>query len=103
MLIEAAGLAVLAKSKADPDRESKAGVGRLTANPAPCNPFLVGILILVFAPSLSFIAGPEPTSRRLSAFNGGLRRNGRMIPACTLVAVGLIVTTDGLVGLIRKG
>ena len=32
-----------------------------------------------------------------------LRRNGRMILACALVATGLIVATDGLVGLIEKG
>ena len=103
MLIEAAGLAVLAEPKADPDRESKASVGRLIANPAPYNPFLAGILTWSSRRRGGFIAGPEPTSRRLSAFNGWLRRKGRMIPACTLVAVGLIVTTDGLVGLIRKG
>jgi hypothetical protein len=54
-------------------------------------------------PVLAFLVMPEPTTRRVSAFNGWLRRNGRMILACTLVAVGLIVATDGLVGLIRKG
>jgi hypothetical protein len=32
-----------------------------------------------------------------------LRRNGRMFLACTPVAVGLIVATDGLVGLTKKG
>jgi len=73
MLIEAAGLAVLARPRADPERESTGSVGRLIANPAPCHPFLAGIL--VFAPSLNFIAAPEPTLRRLSAFNGWLRRN----------------------------
>jgi hypothetical protein len=42
------------------------------------------------------------TTRHLSAFNGWLRRNGRMILAGTLVAAGLIVAIDRLVGLIRK-
>ena len=52
---------------------------------------------------LAFLVAPEPTTRRLSAFNGWLRRNGRMILACTPGAAGLIVATDGLVGLIKKG
>jgi hypothetical protein len=46
---------------------------------------------------------PEPTTRRFPAFNGWLRRNGRMTLACTEVAAGLIVATDGLVGLTKKG
>ena len=58
---------------------------------------------LIWLPLLTFLVAPERTTRRLSAFNGWLRRNGRMILACTLVAAGLIVATDGLVGLIRKG
>lgn len=58
---------------------------------------------LIWLPLLAFLVAPEPTTRRLSAFNEWLRRNGRMILACTLVAVGLIVAIDGLVGLIRKG
>jgi hypothetical protein len=32
------------------------------------------------------------------AFNGWLRRNGRIILACTLGAAGLIVATDGWSG-----
>ena len=39
----------------------------------------------------------------ISAFHGWLRRNGRMILACTMVSAGLIVTNDGLVGLSKKG
>ena len=58
---------------------------------------------LVWLPLLAFLLAPEPTTRRLSAFNGWLRRNGRMILAGTLVAAGLIVAIDGLVGLIKKG
>lgn len=58
---------------------------------------------LIWLPLLAFLVAPEPTTRRLSAFNEWLRRNGRMILACTLVAAGLIVAIDGLVGLIRKG
>lgn len=58
---------------------------------------------LIWLPLLAFLVAPEPTTRRLSAFNEWLRRNGRMILACTLMAAGLIVAIDGLVGLIRKG
>jgi hypothetical protein len=39
---------------------------------------------LAWLPVLAFPVAPEPTTRRLSAFNGRLRRNGRMILACTL-------------------
>jgi hypothetical protein len=58
---------------------------------------------LVWLPLLAFLAAPDPTTRHLSAFNGWLRRNGRMILAGTLVAAGLIVAIDGLAGLIQKG
>jgi hypothetical protein len=58
---------------------------------------------LVWLPVLAFLIAPEPTTRHLQAFNGWLRRNGRMILVGTLVAAGLIVAIDGLVGLIRKG
>ena len=52
---------------------------------------------------LAFLIAPERTTRRVSALNCWLRRNGRIILACTLVAAGLIVATDGLVGLIKEG
>jgi hypothetical protein len=52
---------------------------------------------------LAFLIAPERTTRRVSALNGWLRRNGRIILACTLGAAGLIVATDGLVGLIKRG
>jgi Sap, sulfolipid-1-addressing protein len=58
---------------------------------------------LIWLPLLAFLLAPGHTTRRLSAFNEWLRRNGRMILACTLVAAGVIVAIDGLVGLIRKG
>jgi hypothetical protein len=49
-------------------------------------------------PVLAFRIAPEQTTRRLLAFNGWLRRNGRIILACTLGAAGLIVATDGWSG-----
>jgi hypothetical protein len=61
-----------------------------------------GLAILAAIPP-AFLVAPEPTTRRLSAFNGWLRRNGRMILACTPVLAALIVATNGLVGLSKKG
>ena len=57
----------------------------------------------VWLPLLAFLAAPDLTTRHLAAFNGWLRRNGRKILAGTLGAAGLVVTVDGLVGLIKKG
>jgi hypothetical protein len=89
MLMEAAGLAILAAI-------------------SPTALLLAALIVviyvsLVWPPVLAFLVAPESTARRLSAFNGWLRHNGRMILACTLVAAGLTVATDGLVGPIRKG
>ena len=89
MLIEAAGLAVLAAI-------------------SPTALLLAALIAvisvsLVWPPALAFLAAPESTARRLSACNGWLRHNGRMILACTLVAAGLTAAADGLAGPIRKG
>jgi hypothetical protein len=58
---------------------------------------------LIWLPLLAYLAAPEPTTRYLSAFNGWLRQNGRKILTGSLVAAGLIVAIDGLVGLLQKG
>ena len=88
MLMEAVGLAILAAI-------------------SPTALLLAALIVviyvsLVWPPVLAFLVAPESTARRLAAFNGRLRHNGRMILACTLVAAGLTVATDGLVGPIRK-
>ncbi len=59
--------------------------------------------MLIEAAGLAILAASSPPARRVQAFNGWLRRNGRMILACTLVGVGLIVAIDGQVGLTKKG
>ena len=87
--MEAAGLAILAAI-------------------SPTAPLLAALIVgiyvsLVWPPVLAFLVAPESTARRLSACTGGLRHNGRMILTCTLVAAGLTVAADGLVGPIRKG
>jgi len=57
---------------------------------------------LVWLPLLGHLAAPGLTTRWLVAFNTWLRRNGRFIVAAAMVAAGLIVAIDGLVGVISK-
>jgi len=57
---------------------------------------------LVWLPLLCFLAAPVPTARRLVAFNAWLRRNGRLILAVAMLAAGLIVAINGLVGVLTK-
>ena len=58
---------------------------------------------LVWLPLILYLAAPEPTTRRLAAFNGWLRRHGPAILSGALVAAGAILTINGITGLIRKG
>ena len=57
---------------------------------------------LVWLPLVAYLIAPEPTTLRLVAFNGWLRRNGRTILSVVLLAAGIIVAVDGLTGLLRK-
>ncbi|HWG64187.1 MAG TPA: GAP family protein [Streptosporangiaceae bacterium] len=57
----------------------------------------------VWLPLLAHVIAPEATSRRLGAFNGWLRSHGRTILIGVLLVAGVIVTVDGLSGLITKG
>ena len=58
---------------------------------------------LVWLPLLAYLIAPEPTTRRLIAFNAWLRRNGRTIFSAVLLAAGIIIAINGLIGLIQKG
>ena len=58
---------------------------------------------LVWLPMILYLAAPEPTTRRLAAFNGWLRRHGPAILSGALVAAGAILTVNGITGLIQKG
>jgi hypothetical protein len=80
-----------------------AGLAALDITVAGLALIVVFNVSLAWLPGPAFLGAPEPTTQRLSAFNGWLGRNGRMILACTLVVTGLMVATDGLVGLIKKG
>jgi Sap, sulfolipid-1-addressing protein len=57
----------------------------------------------VWLPLLAYLAAPDFTSRHLGAFNTWLRRNGRIILASVLVIAGIILTVNGITGLIQKG
>jgi hypothetical protein len=57
---------------------------------------------LVWLPLLAYLAAPGPTTRRLVAFNAWLRRNGRLILAAAMIAAGLIVAINGLIGVLSK-
>jgi hypothetical protein len=58
---------------------------------------------LVWLPLLAYLAAPDLTGRRLMAFNGWLRSHGRIILASVLVIAGIILTVNGITGLIQKG
>jgi hypothetical protein len=58
---------------------------------------------LVWLPLVAYLAAPDFTSRHLIAFNAWLRRNGRIILAGVLVIAGIILTVNGITGLIQKG
>jgi hypothetical protein len=57
---------------------------------------------LVWLPLLGYLAAPGPTTRWLVSFNTWLRRHGRLILALAMIAAGLIVGINGLIGVISK-
>ena len=57
---------------------------------------------LVWLPLLGYLAAPGPTTRWLVSFNTWLRRHGRLILALAMIAAGLIVAINGLIGVISK-
>jgi Sap, sulfolipid-1-addressing protein len=58
---------------------------------------------LVWLPLVAYLATPDFTSRTLIAFNAWLRSHGRIILAGVLVIAGIILTVNGITGLIQKG
>jgi hypothetical protein len=55
---------------------------------------------LVWLPLLGYLAAPGPTTRWLVSFNTWLRQHGRLILALAMIAAGLIVGINGLIGVI---
>jgi len=69
----------------------------------------LGLLIVVvinvafvWLPFLGYLAAPDLTTRKLTAFNGWLRAHGRILLMLVLLVAGAILAVDGLLGLIRR-
>jgi hypothetical protein len=55
----------------------------------------------VWLPLLAYLAAPDLTTRKLTAFNAWLRAHGRILLMLALLVAGAALTLDGLFGLIR--
>lgn len=58
-------------------------------------------LMFVWLPFLAHLAAPGPTSRWLTGFNTWLRAHGRTVLILVLAVAGVILTVNGLYGLVR--
>jgi Sap, sulfolipid-1-addressing protein len=56
----------------------------------------------VWLPFLAYLAAPDLTTRKLTAFNARLRARGRILLMLALLVAGAVLTVDGLLGLIRR-
>ncbi len=56
---------------------------------------------LVWLPILAHVAAPDWTSRTLTAFNGWLRAHGQIVVIIVLAATGVLLTVNGLTGLVQ--
>ena len=55
----------------------------------------------VWLPFLAYLAAPDLTTRKLTAFNSWLRARGRILLMLALLVAGAALTVNGLLGLIR--
>ena len=55
----------------------------------------------VWLPFLAYLAAPDLTTRKLTAFNSWLRAHGRILLMLALLVAGAALTVNGLLGLIR--
>jgi hypothetical protein len=63
--------------------------------------FVVVITVaFVWLPLGLYLLAPDRTGRQLGQFNAWLRRHGPLLLRCALTAAGVILTIDGVVGLI---
>jgi hypothetical protein len=56
---------------------------------------------LVWLPILAHFAAPDWTSRTLTAFNAWLRAHGQILVIIVLAAAGVVLTVNGLTGLLQ--
>jgi Sap, sulfolipid-1-addressing protein len=57
-------------------------------------------VLLVWLPIVAHLVAPEPTERRLKAFNAWLRAHGSGVLVMVLAVVGAIMVFDGIYGLV---
>lgn len=57
-------------------------------------------LLLVWLPLVCHLIAPEPTARKLKAFNAWLRAHGHVLVVGALVVTGLLLIADGASGLV---
>ncbi len=57
----------------------------------------------IWLPFLAYLAAPDLTTRKLTAFNASLRAHGRILLMLALLVAGAILVVNGLLGLIRGG
>ena len=55
----------------------------------------------VWLPFLAYLAAPDLTTRKLTAFNAWLRAHGRILLILALLVAGAVLVVNGLLGLIR--
>jgi hypothetical protein len=56
----------------------------------------------VWLPFLAYLAAPDLTTRKLTAFNAWLRAHGRSLLMLALLVAGSVLTVNGLLGLIGR-
>jgi hypothetical protein len=56
----------------------------------------------VWLPFLAYLAAPDLTTRKLTAFNAWLRARGRILLMLALLVAGAVLSVDGLLGFIRR-
>ena len=56
----------------------------------------------VWLPFLAYLATPDLTTRKLTAFNAWLRARGRILLMLALLVAGAVLSVDGLLGFIRR-
>jgi hypothetical protein len=58
------------------------------------------VLITIEAPIVVFLFSPDWATRKLGAFDGWLRRNGRLLLIVVLAVLGVWEVIDGVAGLV---
>jgi hypothetical protein len=80
-------------------------VATAQAGPALSAVGLIMIIVIyvatIWLPLLAYLAAPQLTSRKLSAFNAWLLANGRAVLVIGLLVAGAVLAADGVLGIFR--